>query len=93
MCLVPVPASVLTVSYLQVMGSSSSSYQIPWPGFMRSLLDQMRVALLDVYAVMAVDCFADYSFYEPFWITTVTTSATLLLAFVAHLCLPRVIAT
>ncbi len=42
----------------QVMGSSSSSYNIPWPDFMQSLLDKMRLALLDVYQVTAVDCIA-----------------------------------
>jgi hypothetical protein len=49
-------ASLLCTS--QVMGSSSTSYNIPWPEFMQSLLDKMRLALLDIYQVTAVDCIA-----------------------------------
>jgi hypothetical protein len=55
----------ILVSYFQVMGSSSTSYQIPWPDFIASLLTQMRVALLDVYQVTAVDCWTYMDFLVP----------------------------
>jgi hypothetical protein len=51
-----VSAAKVIVSYLQVMGSSSSSYQIPWPEFMQGLLTNFRLALMDVMQVLAVDC-------------------------------------
>ncbi len=74
----------VAVSYLQVMGSSSSSYSIPWPSFMQGLLDQMRVALLDVYQVTAVDCLAPIDFYLPFWMTTIFVLSFLCVAVILH---------
>jgi hypothetical protein len=60
-----VSVAKVIVSYLQVMGSSSSSYQIPWPDFMQGLLTNFRLALMDVMQVLAVDCwFASLSLFE-----------------------------
>ena len=44
------------------MGSSSTTYAIPWPPLIQNLLAQFRVALLDVYQVTAVDCWAYVDF-------------------------------
>jgi hypothetical protein len=49
------------------MGSSSTTYQIPWPQFMLDLMALFRVALLDVFQITAVDCYASYNYYFPFW--------------------------
>jgi hypothetical protein len=85
------PAKVI-VSYLQVMGSSSSTYQIPWPAFMQSLLTSFRLALMDVMQVLAVDCWRHLTFYDGFLFTTVTTSVLLALSALLHWLAPRVVA-
>ena len=76
------------VSYLQVMGSSSSSYQIPWPSFMQGMLDFFRVALMDVFQVTAVDCYVPMDFYAPFYFVTMTTVAVLVGGALVHRVLP-----
>jgi hypothetical protein len=78
------------IGYLQVMGSSSSSYDIPWPAFMQGLLGSFRVALMDVFQVTAVDCWQKMDFWTPYWITILTTSVLLLLAPLLHAVIPIV---
>jgi hypothetical protein len=87
-----VGAAKLTVSYLQVMGSSSSTYQIPWPDFLQGLLTSFRLALMDVMQVLAVDCWRHLTFYDGFLLTTVTTSVLLALVPLLHRLAPRVVA-
>ena len=77
------------VSYLQVMGSSSSSYQIPWPGFMQGILDFYRVALMDVFQVTAVDCYVPMDFFAPFYFVTLSTVALLAGGALVHRVLPQ----
>ena len=79
------------VSYLQVMGSSSSSYQIPWPGFMQGMLNFYRLALMDVFQVTAVDCYVPMDFYPPFYFVTMTTVAVLAAGALVHRVLPLVL--
>ena len=73
------------------MGSSSSNYQIPWPGFMQGMLDAFRVALMDVFQVTAVDCFVPLDFYAPYYFVTITTVCLLVLTLTLHRVLPRAI--
>jgi hypothetical protein len=63
----------ILVSYFQVMGSSSTAYNIPWPDFMLSMYEQMTVFMLDLFQVTAVDCWIPTDFYVPFFSTTVGT--------------------
>ena len=56
----------IMISYLQVIGSSSASYNIPWPGMIQTLMDYYRLALLDLFQVTATDCVASYDFYLPY---------------------------
>jgi hypothetical protein len=60
-----VSVAKICVAYWQVMGSSSSNFNFPWPAFMQKLLDAFRLALLDVFQVTAVDCWAQSDFYTP----------------------------
>ena len=87
-----VSAAKVIVSYLQVMGSSSSTYQIPWPGFMQGLLTSFRLALMDVLQVLAVDCWGHLTFYDGFLFTTVTTTLLLTLVPLLHGFAPRIAA-
>jgi hypothetical protein len=87
-----ISAAKVIVSYLQVMGSSSSTYQIPWPAFMQGLLTSFRLALMDVMQVLAVDCWRQLTFYDGFLFTTITTSALLTLVPLVHRLAPHVIA-
>ena len=70
------------------MGSSSSNYQIPWPGFMQGMLDAFRVALMDVFQVTAVDCFVPMDFFTPFYFVSGTTITLLAATYGAHRALP-----
>jgi hypothetical protein len=87
-----VSAAKVIVSYLQVMGSSSSTYQIPWPDFMQGLLTSFRLALMDVMQVLAVDCWRHLTFYDGFLFTTITTILLLTLASLLHWLAPRIAA-
>jgi hypothetical protein len=87
-----VSAAKVIVSYLQVMGSSSSTYQIPWPDFMQGLLTSFRLALMDVMQVLAVDCWRHLTFYDGFLFTTVTTTLLLTLVPLLHWLAPRIAA-
>ena len=64
----------ILVSYFQVMGSSSSAYNIPWPDFMLSMYEQMTVFMLDLFQVTAVDCWIPTNFYVPYFSTTIGTT-------------------
>ncbi len=86
-----VSAAKVIVSYLQVMGSSSSTYQIPWPDFMQGLLTSFRLALMDIMQVLAVDCWRHLTFYDGFLFTTVTTSLLLTLVPLVHRLAPHVV--
>jgi len=70
------------------MGSSSSSYQIQWPGFMQGMLDFYRVALMDLFQVTAVDCYVPMNFYAPFYFVTMATVAVLAAGALVHRALP-----
>jgi hypothetical protein len=87
-----VSAAKVIVSYLQVMGSSSSTYQIPWPDFMQGLLTSFRLALMDVMQVLAVDCWRPLTFYDGFLFTTVSTIVLLTLVPLLHWLAPRIVA-
>ncbi len=86
-----VGAAKVFVSYLQVMGSSSSTYQIPWPDFMQGLLLNFRLALMDVMQVLAIDCWRQLSFYDGYLFTTISTSVLLLLVPMLHRLAPYVV--
>jgi hypothetical protein len=86
-----VSATKVIVSYLQVMGSSSSTYQIPWPDFMQGLLTSFRLALMDVMQVLAVDCWRRLTFYDGFLFTTVTTILLLAVVPLLHRLAPHVV--
>jgi hypothetical protein len=60
------------------------------PGFMLDVISQMRIALLDVYQVMSVDCVAYMDFFTPYWLTTSLTLFILVVAFCLHRLLPFV---
>ncbi len=60
------------------------------PGFMLDVISQMRIALLDVYEVMSVDCVAYVDFFTPYWLTTSLTLFILVAAFCLHRLLPLV---
>ena len=52
-----VSALKVTVGWLQVIGSTSSSYSIPWPSSMSGLIGFFRVALFDIYQITAIGIF------------------------------------
>jgi hypothetical protein len=81
----------ILVSFLQVMGSSSKSYNIPWSSNLNAVLSYCRLALLDLFSVVAVDCVQTYDFFTPFYATTLLTLALIGLAYVAHQAAPRVL--
>ena len=70
------------------MGSSSSNYRIPWPGFMQSLFNNFRLALMDAVQIMAVDCYATFDFYVPYYFVTMSTVVLLAVAPIVHAALP-----
>ena len=55
---------------------------------MQGLLDSYRVALMDVFQVMAVDCYVPMDFYAPYYFVAVTTIVLLAATYCAHRALP-----
>ena len=86
-----VGAGKVIVSYLQIMGSSSSNYKIPWPAFMQGLLNSFRMALMDAVQIMAVDCYAAFDFFVPYYLVTMTTMCILVVAAITHASIPWVL--
>jgi hypothetical protein len=83
-----VSAAKILVSFVQVLGSSASSYDIPWPDFMQNLLTNYRVFLLDIFQVTSVDCYVPYNFFLPFYFTLVGTLSILLITPIFHRAIP-----
>ena len=66
-------------------------YNIPWPSSMAGLLAAFRLALMDVYQVTAVDCYAEFNFYTPFYFTTIATTVMLLSIPILHRSVPWIL--
>ncbi len=70
------------------MAASSTSYNIKWPAFMQSMLNQFQLALMDVYQTTAIDCLQEMNFYTTFWFSAIGTICVLLLTWVLHQTIP-----
>ncbi len=57
---------------------------VPWPDFLQGILSFFRLALMDVFAITAVDCYAPFDFWTPFWGVTILTLSILIGAAILH---------
>jgi hypothetical protein len=81
----------IIVSYSQVIGSTNSNYNIPWPPKMAAFMAGAKLALLDFFQVTSFDCWQRLNFLDTFWITMGVTFGILCLVPIFHRYTPHIL--
>jgi hypothetical protein len=77
------------VTMAQIVASANSAYNIPWPSSFASLLDVLKLFLIDVISLTKADCASPVMFYKTLLITLLGFKGILALAVVASYTLQR----
>lgn len=75
----------IVFSFCQILGSSATVYNIPWPSSLLSILLQLRIALLDFFQLTSFSCWQTTNFYDGYLFTVVGTLILVLFSFILHL--------
>jgi hypothetical protein len=86
-----VSALQILVAYTQVIGSTGSSYNIPWPASFQNFMANCQFALLDFFQVTSMDCWQRLDFLDTYYMTTGVTFSILILAPFIHRSIPKML--